>query len=47
MERIWGWDSDVEVSIVWVYISNLRKKLEKLGANVTIKADCGFSLTAA
>ncbi len=38
MERIWGWDSDVEVSIVWVYISNLRKKLEKLGANVTIKA---------
>ena len=38
MERIWGWDSDVEVSIVWIYISNLRKKLEKLGANVTIKA---------
>lgn len=38
MERIWGWDSDVEVSIVWVYISNLRKKFEKLGAPVTIKA---------
>ena len=37
MERIWGWDSDVEVSIVWVYISNLRKKFERLGAPVTIK----------
>lgn len=38
MERIWGWDSDVEVSIVWVYISNLRKRIDRLGAPVTIKA---------
>ncbi|MCM1056624.1 MAG: response regulator transcription factor [Firmicutes bacterium] len=38
MERIWGWDSDVEVSIVWVYISNLRKKIDKLKAPVNIKA---------
>ena len=38
MERIWGWDSDVEVSIVWVYISNLRKKFEKLKAPVNIRA---------
>lgn len=38
MERIWGWDSEVEVSIVWVYISNLRKKIDKLGAPVNIKA---------
>lgn len=38
MNRIWGWDSDVEVSIVWVYISNLRKKFDKLGAPVNIKA---------
>lgn len=38
MERIWGWDADVEVSIVWVYISNLRKKFEKLGAPVSIRA---------
>ncbi len=38
MERIWGWDSDVEVSIVWVYISNLRKKLDKLKCPVGIKA---------
>lgn len=38
MEKIWGWDSDVEVSIVWVYISNLRKKFDKLKAPVNIKA---------
>lgn len=38
MEHIWGWDSDVEISIVWVYISNLRKKIDKLGAPVQIKA---------
>lgn len=38
MERIWGWDSDVEVSIVWVYISNLRKKIDRLGAPVNIRA---------
>lgn len=38
MEKIWGWDSDVEVSIVWVYISNLRKKFEKLEAPVNIRA---------
>lgn len=38
MERIWGWDSDVEVSIVWVYISNLRKKFEKLEIPAGIRA---------
>jgi len=38
MERIWGWDSDVEVSVVWVYISNLRKKFDKLDAPASIKA---------
>lgn len=38
MEKIWGWDSEVEVSIVWVYISNLRKKIDKLKAPVNIKA---------
>ena len=38
MERIWGWDSDVEVSIVWVYISNLRKKFDRLKAPVSVRA---------
>lgn len=38
MERIWGLDSEVEVSVVWVFISNLRKKIEKLNAPVSIRA---------
>ena len=38
MEKIWGWDSEVEVSIVWVNISNLRKKIDGLDAPVVIKA---------
>lgn len=38
MEHIWGWDSEVEVSVVWVYISNLRKKIDRLGAPVNIRA---------
>lgn len=42
MERIWGWDTDVEVSIVWVYVSNLRKKIDKLKAPVSIKAVRGI-----
>ena len=38
MERIWGWDSEVDVSVVWVYISNLRRKFDGLGAPVNIRA---------
>ncbi len=38
MEKIWGYDSDAEINVVWVYISNLRKKLALLCADVTIKA---------
>ena len=46
MERIWGWDSDAEVNVVWVNISTLRKKLTELGAHVKIKAirGVGYSL---
>ncbi len=38
LERIWGYDSEVEINVVWVYISYLRKKLTALHANVQIKA---------
>ena len=38
LEHIWGYETDVEINVVWVYISYLRKKLEKLKANVKIKA---------
>lgn len=42
MERVWGWDSDAEINVVWVHISNLRKKLKGLGSNVTIYANRGL-----
>lgn len=42
MERIWGWDADAEINVVWVHISNLRKKLQSIGANVTIRASRGL-----
>lgn len=38
MDKIWGWDSEVEVSIVWVYISNLRKKFATIQAPIEIHA---------
>ena len=46
MEKIWGYDSDTEISVVWVYVSNLRKKLTALGADMEIRAvrNQGYSL---
>lgn len=42
MERIWGWDSDAEINVVWVHISNLRKKLKSIGSRVSIYANRGL-----
>jgi len=46
MEKIWGYDSEAEINVVWVYISYLRKKLTDIKANVCIKASrgVGYSL---
>ena len=41
MDKIWGYDSDTELNVVWVYVSYLRKKLSKIGAKVNIKAARG------
>ena len=48
LERIWGYDSNAELNVVWVYISYLRKKLAALGADVEIRAthNAGYSLEA-
>ncbi len=48
MEKIWGYDSDAEINVVWVYISYLRKKLARLGADIKIQAvrNLGYSLEA-
>lgn len=46
MEKIWGYDTETEINVVWVYISNLRKKLTLLEADVAIKAvrNAGYTL---
>ena len=46
LEKIWGFDSEAEINVVWVYISYLRKKLAALHANVQIKAvrNAGYTL---
>ncbi|EEA86239.1 response regulator receiver domain protein [Peptacetobacter hiranonis DSM 13275] len=46
IEKVWGYDSDMENNVVWVYISYLRKKLISLNANIIIKANrnLGYSL---
>lgn len=48
MDKIWGYDTDSDISVVWVYISYLRKKLAKLEADVEIKVtrNVGYSLEA-
>ena len=42
MDRIWGYDSDAELNVVWVYISYLRKKLTSLGSQVKIRSSRGL-----
>ncbi len=37
LEKIWGFDSEAEQNTVWVYISNLRKKLAQIGSSAQIK----------
>ncbi len=46
LEKIWGYDTEAEVNVVWVYISYLRKKLVALQANIQIKSarNAGYSL---
>lgn len=46
MEKIWGFDSDSEINVVWTYISYLRKKLKLLQSGVSIKTvrNIGYTL---
>ena len=45
MERIWGWDSESESNVLWVHISQLRKRLGELGSRVEIRAKRGVGYT--
>ena len=42
MERIWGYDCESEINVVWVCVSSLRKKLTALGSSVRIRASRGI-----
>jgi len=46
MDRIWGWESEAEINVVWVNISQLRKKMNELGtsAEIRVHRGTGYSL---
>lgn len=46
LDKVWGLDFDGDINIVWTNLSYLRKKLEKIGSNVVIKAyrNAGYKL---
>lgn len=37
IENIWGYETSVDTSVVWVHISNIRKKLDSLGSPLKIR----------
>ena len=45
MEHIWGWDTEVEINVVWVNISQLRKALARLESQVEIRVVGGAGYT--
>ena len=44
--HIWGWNTNVDTSVIWVHISNIRKKIDLLGSSVSIKfvRNVGYTL---
>ena len=46
MDKVWGWDAEAEVNVVWVNISQLRKKLAELdtAAEIRVHRGMGYSL---
>lgn len=41
MDKIWGQDSEADISVVWTYVGFLRKKLKELGADIEIRTARG------
>lgn len=35
--HLWGWDTSVDTSVIWVHISNLRKKISAVNAPAEIR----------
>ena len=40
--KVWGYDTEADLGVVWVYLSYLRKRLAALGSAVEIKARRGI-----
>ena len=43
--KVWGYETEADIGVVWVYLSYLRKRLAALGSNVEIKARRGVGYT--
>ncbi len=41
MNKVWDFDSEADLSVVWVYVSYLRKKLKQIKSKVEIKSNRG------
>ena len=37
MSKVWGWDYQIDINVIWTNITYLRRKLEQLQANVQIQ----------
>ena len=42
MELVWGWENEAEINVVWVNISNLRKKMKNIGSRAVLRANRGL-----
>ena len=45
LEKVWGYETEADVGVVWVYLSYLRKRLVALGSRTEIKARRGIGYT--
>ena len=43
--KVWGYETEADIGVVWVYLSYLRKRLSALGSTVEIKARRGVGYT--
>ncbi len=43
--KVWGYETEADVGVVWVYLSYLRKRLTALGSTVEIKVRRGVGYT--
>ena len=45
LTKVWGYETDADIGVVWVYLSYLRKRLAALGSAVEIRVRRGVGYT--